>query len=222
MATVLVMCDGSVTGLLAAAAAGLRAATGPRGVEPKAFICGPSEHHRKAATVQAAEFGLGRDTDQMPIDASPDGWVRELMEAALRVRRDGGGVLVWPVGPEGRDVDVAASARALTAAALVSQLISLTGLDSEPVEVQAPYADLSEDQVADLVLDMDLPIWTCWWMSAAELGEGDVKVRATQERERWRAALKRAGWAGSLEAKAAVHVKPAFPDPTQRSLGGKA
>lgn len=131
-------------------------------------------------------------------------------------------MLVWPVGPEGRDVDVAASARALTAATLVSQLISLSGLDSETVEVQAPYADLSEDQVADLVLDMDLPIWTCWWMAAAEFGEGDVKVRATQERERWRAALKRAGWAGSLEAKAAVHVKPAFPDPTHRTLGGKA
>jgi len=95
-------------------------------------------------------------------------------------------------------------------ALLVSQLVSLADANpgSPVVRVRTPYADLTDRQIADLVLDMDLPVWTCWWMDESQLGEGESRDEAKAEREKWTGLLKAAGWAGSLEAKAQVTVRP--------------
>jgi hypothetical protein len=52
--------------------------------------------------------------------------------------------------------------------------------------VLTPYVDFVDAQIADLALDMDLPVWTCWWWE----GEGE----AERVKERWMAALGKAGW----------------------------
>src|SRR5205814_1142018 len=62
-----------------------------------------------------------------------------------------------------------------------------------PVEVQAPYADLTDSQVADLILDMDLPIWTCWWNQGPGAEPG-----AVAERDHWARLLKAAGLESDL------------------------
>jgi hypothetical protein len=65
----------------------------------------------------------------------------------------------------------------------------------EPFRIQVPYADLTDRQLADLVLDMDLPIWTCWWWGLARgpRNVGGAEV-ARAEYEKWDELLKEAGW----------------------------
>jgi hypothetical protein len=92
---------------------------------------------------------------------------------------------------------------------LVSQLVTLAmgPAEQRQVRVRAPYADLTDRQVADLAIDMDAPIWTCWWMSPAI--PDDLRSEAERERVKWSTLMKESGWTGSLEARALVVVRPA-------------
>ena len=212
----MVMADGGVGGLLACAAAGQRVAMGPQGSEGLVLMdVGPDSGSFRATSArrQAELFGLPLASVQNPDARSgePDRSILALTRAALHLRGLGGGELVWPVLPPvltSGEVDVSGCAALTDRALLVSQLTTLADRSAGcEVRVTAPYADLTKRQVADLVLDMDLPIWLCWWMAASELADGPVRDEAIQERETWTRLLREAGWVGSLEAKAGVTVR---------------
>lgn len=208
MRNTVVMCDGSVGSLVAAAAVGLRAATGPKDQRAYAFLYGTSEYHLRAAAQQATEFGLLPLPEQVPV-ALPSGEgmsVASILDAGLRVAALGGGELLWPAGNQGEaEPDVGRAARMLAACLLVEQLVEVaTGIGS--VKVEAPYADLTRRQLADLAIDMDLPVAMCWWMEASREARGDQRAVAEAERDSWLGLIRAAGWMGSFESK--VHVKP--------------
>jgi hypothetical protein len=144
-----------------------------------------------------------------------------LLDAALLLREAGGGEVMWPISgletPD-REPDTNAIALAINQSALITQLVNLDTPPTDHAIVRAPYADLSDRQLADLVLDMDLPIWMCWWMAAAanssSMQEHATLDQARNEHARWARLLKEAGWCGSLEARAVV-VRPA----TRRATG---
>jgi hypothetical protein len=133
---------------------------------------------------------LGRSGEQLTralLDVSYFG-LREGVEGVLWAADDGGG------GRGG--ADVAALTGLLGRAALVEQLVGLERPpELTPFRVRVPYADLSDRQLADLVLDMDLPIWTCWWWGLAR-GPRNVggAEAARAEYEKWDELLKEAGW----------------------------
>jgi hypothetical protein len=83
----------------------------------------------------------------------------------------------------------------------------LVAVEHPGFELAAPYADLSDRQLADLILDMDLPVWTCWWY--APEGNEPAAAAAEAQRTHWTAMLSAAGWRGPLpgpSARAAVRA----------------
>jgi hypothetical protein len=184
----LVIADGGVASLLACAAAS-------EGGEALAWIA-PADpdagRMRAAAERQAALYGmrvLSGPTNTCCAGVEGEAIARRLLEAAYLARATGASLVVWPqaAGPE---LDLDKAAAAVDRALLVGRLASL-GAEAG-VEVRVPYVDYTDRQLADLVLDMDLPIWTCWWYDA----EGDPAAGA--ERARWTGLLQQAGWEGEL------------------------
>lgn len=97
--------------------------------------------------------------------------------------------VVWPetAGPE---LNVNVVGKIVDRALLAERLVAVEVGEKAP-RIRAPYADLTDAQIADLALDMDLPIWTCWWW------DGQTPAAAA-ERDRWMGALRAAGWSGEL------------------------
>lgn len=144
---------------------------------------------------------------------------RRLMEISLAARAMGVRRVVWPAHAgadhaDGGVLDRVASI--IDRAALVSRLVSLDderagiaggivarGTEGAAgwerganervggVEVSTPYADLSDREMAELMLDLDAPAWTCWWSRGAG-------PRAALEREHWRGILRELGWSAPL------------------------
>jgi hypothetical protein len=193
MADWLVICDGSISGLLGLAFASERPGSRfwtPQGQE--------AWRDRAAAASRAAElYALAPfDADtQVPLsDLRGDRWLNATLLAAAAAAGDRGLNVLWPItAPPAADALAVVSLN-LNRAVLVGQLASLAG---PPVEVQTPFADYSEEQLADLVLDMDLPIWTCWWFDPHAV-EASLQPLAEAERERWTGLLQGAGWRGPL------------------------
>lgn len=123
---------------------------GLRGVEFGAPLNWPSE-------ASAAEED---DVHTLPTSAL-------LMLATAEARRLGCDDVVWPVVC-GSDLDELASAA--ERARLVSRLSMLPTHQGKTrsgvpglIRIRTPLADLTPLQVAELALDLDAPIQTCWW-----------------------------------------------------------
>ena len=67
--------------------------------------------------------------------------------------------------------------------ALLVQRIGLIEMESESLDVKidSPLLDLTDRQVAELAVDMDAPVWSCWWALPAS----DDLPEARPQRERW-------------------------------------
>lgn len=187
MGPVMVISDGGIAGLLACAAAG---SGGGGSIWAPSLNADTYLTRRRAAERAAGLYGLSvLGGPDIAGGADPEGRTRMLLEACFLAKRSGIGTVLWPVtaGPELELDRVAAAAdRALLAGRLAS-----VGQDPG-VEIRVPYVDYTDRQLADLVLDMDLPIWTCWWYDAA----GNASAEA--ERAHWAALLREAGWTGDL------------------------
>lgn len=175
------------------AAAASDRAPGSQGRPPPAILAFPGPGDRNlshaAALRQAEAYGLAvLDPGPHPGVAGVGALSGELLAAAQAARDARLDAVVWPVhaGP-GPEPDLDALAEAVDRALLVSGLASL-GRWSRSVEVLTPYVDLIDEQIADLALDMDLPVWTCWWWGDAPGPE------AARERDRWMPVLARQGW----------------------------
>lgn len=91
--------------------------------------------------------------------------------------------------PLAHDTDRAS--QTITRSLLVERLAALDA-GPHPVQLRAPYADLTDRQLADLMIDMDLPVWTCWWWGAT-----NDQPHAHQELTRWTTLLRDTGWGGA-------------------------
>ncbi len=111
-----------------------------------------------------------------------------MLAAAALAAAEGLDYVLWPVHA-GQDLELARVAEAVDRAALVTRLASLDAAAAglRPVDMRAPYADFTDAQIADLALDMDLPLRTCWWWEGRD-------EEARRERQRWGRALATAGW----------------------------
>jgi hypothetical protein len=119
-----------------------------------------------------------------------------LIESCYDAIRAGCSRVVWPIvsdHPQGPDLD--AVSRAVDRAALLERVIAL---DSEShgvasLRIDVPYVDFFDQQLADLIIEMDVPIGLCWWWHAeqADRSSGvDDPTRAFRaERDRWLASL---------------------------------
>lgn len=133
---------------------------------------------------QAAFYGaeLFADADWGSRDADL------LLSAGRLASERGGGRVIWPesagapADPEAVDLDRAAALA--NTALLVERLLEIEGSVS-PV-IDAPFADLSDRQVADLAIDLGFIPGDVWWAPRAD----DAQMVAG---ERWAAAFQAAG-----------------------------
>jgi hypothetical protein len=144
-----------------------------------------------------------------------------LLRAARAAAAAGAARLVWP---EAVNADLDRMSREADRALLVSRLIALEP-DLGPAagagrfEVQTPLLDLSDAQVAELAIDLDVPIWRCWWWPAVSAARPPVPLTCSEVSasapelqlesaaldaarglaERWTTALRRIGWSEDIE-----------------------
>ncbi|MBX3358819.1 MAG: hypothetical protein KF745_10345 [Phycisphaeraceae bacterium] len=161
---------------------------------------------RTQATLAAIPFIGGDPTPPAPAAAPPGLALSRMLLAALaaahehRLTR-----IIWPIHagelpgsePDGDDASANApnpqdpSALNLTAIAetcdralLIGHLAAVDGL---PIRVEVPYVDLTDLQLTDLAIDMDAPLWACWWCEQ----DGPAPCRACARCRRHLAALER-------------------------------
>lgn len=204
-APALILSDGGVIGLLAVVTAADRRAgllgTPRQGAWVWVPPVDPATHPARlaAAKVQAEIYGFqmapeGSSTD-LGGGSEAENATATLVQACRLARGLGASMIVWPASagmgdPTGAGLDRAAAI--LDRALLVSRLASI---DGGPIEIVTPFADLGDRELADLILDMDLPIWTCWW--AGEVA-GEAHQAGLAERVHWKGLLGAAGWVGEL------------------------
>jgi hypothetical protein len=185
----LVAADGGIAGLLALSVAADRR-PGSGTVAGVALARSQADTSIRAVEAQTALLGIPL-LPPIVVDLDDiEGELRRLIDASFLAVREHIEVLVDPRhgGPDHSRV-----VRIADAGVYASRLASLTG---RPIRVETPYADLSDRQLADLAVDMDLPVWLCDWA-----------LDPSPERDRWVAVLKEAGWIGDpARPEPAIHI----------------
>jgi len=170
---------------------------------------GTGEARASAGAVIADRFGF-EFVDADPWRAVPDELERgeasgACLDAMLRragwiARRLGCARVAWDACPgsaagRGGEVidpratpDLDAVGATLDRALLVARLVNLDA-GAGVIRIDAPLADLTDWQLADLAADLEAPIDRVWWWR----GEHPTGASA---RARWMAALGEVGWAG--------------------------
>lgn len=116
------------------------------------------------------------------------GTTRILLEACEEAVRRHCWRVIWPVVGGGSVTEMFAAAEQ---ADLITRLVRLGGMagagpkDGPDLRIELPLVDLTTDQVADLALDLDVPVESCWW-AREEAGEMAPAVRSRLE---WEAVL---------------------------------
>ncbi len=162
---------------------------------------GSDVDHAQRAAVDAIAGRLGLDVIDAPWRADEPGaphWQREdelLLRAGHLATNLGFGRVCWcahpgsPTGSGPREPgDADAVGAVLDRALLVTRLLAVAARE-RGVVINAPVADLSDWQLADLAADLEAPVDRCWWWSGTS-GE------AATERARWASTLREVGWAG--------------------------
>ncbi len=210
---VMVICDGGLASLVALAiAAEETVAVGSvndtnqdsRRVDGVAAVRSRSwqstcEAQMRAVELQTQALGVplvGGVLSPIADDADPsrgESATMELVNAAYFALRGGCSKLVWPIQVDrgqGEREAFDQAAEVCDRALLVSRLVLLDAVGAEVPEVTitTPMVDLDDDQVAEMAVDLAVPMPTLWWWSSKLAGE-----RASYERTRWLAALEAAG-----------------------------
>lgn len=101
--------------------------------------------------------------------------------------------VVWPFHVHSDHQSIAGELERIAAAVDRAQLIGrLSLLEGTPVVVDAPLADLTDGQLADLAIDLDAPAYLAWWWRS--LGSEPAERVAAEERRAWLPVLRDAGW----------------------------
>lgn len=104
--------------------------------------------------------------------------------------------VVWPV-QFGEDLrtetpSLARVAAAIDRALLTTRLVALD-IDASGLqpEIQTPFVDLSDHQIAEMVIDIEAPLAGCWWW-------GGTSPAALAAQDHWGTLLRSLGWGGAL------------------------
>lgn len=212
-----VLSDGGILGLLAAAIAREAAPAGRKDLTPTLVpwrcegVAG--EYRRKAVQQQAETLRLqlavkwrppepvaGSSTTEISAEVQESLGLVAAVHLSAKLKAS---ALVWPVqgvaDPDsgstphhpasGLDLDLISKShdRALLASRLGS-------LDTESIiGIELPFLDMTDRQVADLAADMELPLQAVWWWGTPQTFQLGVR-----ERERWFRAFESAGWASMM------------------------
>jgi hypothetical protein len=118
-----------------------------------------------------------------------------LLAAAFAAARSGASQLVWPASAGvGSTVDVQRACGIQDLAILVARIVSMDYADHGHPEftIETPLADCSDERIADLAVDLAVPVKSCWWNHpGAPLAAG--------ESDRWTRALRSVGASLSAE-----------------------
>lgn len=185
--------DGGLPSLIACLAAA-QTDSGRAAVCPIVWGAAEPTARVAAAARQAELCGLARFPFQPhpAPQSSGEGAIQTLalLQVTAAAVSAGFAALVWPVhaGP-GADPDLDRVALSLDRALLVSRLVALDGQEHgcPAIRVDAPYADFTDRQIAELAIDLDAPVHTCWWW-------GGQDGSAAAERQRWTTQLQSCGW----------------------------
>lgn len=207
----IIISDGGLPALVAAAIEAERAISGGRpdgsGAAPASILLWPSgpvlaSAQFTAVTSQARFYRHHlADTPQLCAHgATPSTTLVDTLGllAAVEVARAAGcGRVVWPVqyhsDHDSLPGELDRIAGAVDRALLVTRLGMLDGVCARvEVTIETPLVDLTDSQIADLVVDLDAPAYLCWWWR--RLGDPEAESLAAPERKAWLTALRDAGW----------------------------
>ncbi|MCL4742153.1 MAG: hypothetical protein KJZ54_08115 [Phycisphaerales bacterium] len=200
-----VLSDGGLASLVAAAAEVEAAlATGESSAPMPLLVEWPGVSRAGSAAIRRQGEALGLMVRELPdapaIEPVGGREAAALLQAAYLALALGCGRVVWPVqftqASPGGDCDLEREAIAVDRALLVSRLATLdAGSCGLPeVRIETPLLGMTDHQIAEMALDLGVPVECCeWW---------DAGRRA--ERERWTSALSAAGWIPSEPAPPAV------------------
>lgn len=224
----LVIANGGFLSLLALAMAREAVtAAGGTGERPIAYLpalCGPTAGLKRAAAVRQADL-FDAELVEAPVpsqaaSAVGEAQTRLLLAAAYAATSRNAAMVLWPVrAGVADDVDVTQASQAVDRALLLTRLVAIDADEHHQpgIRIETPFVDLSDRQVADLALDLDLPVRECWWWrdayierlnrmgpehSRADAGVRPAEAEAWDEFRRWMLALRTAGWASGTEARA--------------------
>ena len=209
----LIISDGGLPALVAAAIEAERVASAGEGGGGAPALLMPwvtspiLADAQLAAVSSQARFLRQEQLEPAPIHAFAAGTSAAFLDtlgllAAVEVARANSCArIVWPSHAHATDdsleSDIERIANAVDRALLVERL---AGLESDvigtaaaaEIAIETPLVDLTDAQLAELVVDLDAPAYLCWWWRPA--ADPAAEKTAAAERETWRAALDRAGW----------------------------
>jgi len=212
----LVLLDGDLPGLVALASACEAVAIDPRAGRPaegdpaesaaaprvSAMLDfsapDPDNGRLRAARAQAERFGAHwvseRGGGAPPAREHGPARTATLLHALHEAARLGSCSVVWPIWQgrlsDGGVASLDAVATEMDRAELATRLggLDLSGdAGAGGLYIETPYADLDDASIADLAVDLDVPVETAWWASG---GTGEAARAA------WTGALRAAGWRG--------------------------
>lgn len=118
-----------------------------------------------------------------------------LLDGCLEALRLDVAEVIWPVHSRAAseaELRVEVIADACDRSLLIGQLATLdaprTGPGSNGVRLETPYADLTDLQLAELLVDLGAPVTAAWWCE----GNGDRQCASCATCLRWAATLKKA------------------------------
>jgi len=115
-----------------------------------------------------------------------------LLNVASAAAAAGFSRVVWPAtAGVGEGVDIDRAAAIMDRAMLCGRLVAIDAIHHgcPGIHIETPYADLSDTQMADLALDMAVPLESCWWWG----GDAD-DAGANLARARWMPRLMEMGF----------------------------
>jgi hypothetical protein len=162
----------------------------------------PDAPERELALARAIDLlGLERARDDNPdlsgrTELPGEDQTRLLVHAAYASAAAACDRVVWPV-QFGEDLRAATPSLDRVSTAIDRELLvsRLVGLDldriSGGVEIETPFVDLSDRQIAEMVIDIEAPLAACWWW-------GNSAAAALAAHDRWGTLLRSLGWGGAL------------------------
>jgi hypothetical protein len=222
----LVIADGGLPSLLAAAIEAERRLVGGGGVLLMPWATAePAATDQAVAVASIARF-LRHDVAEPCLappdvgDALPPG-MRDsmcLLTALHTARLAGCERVVWPIQYHNDDSSIGGDLDRIAAAVDRAQLIGRLALlesprsGSDAVRIDAPLVDLTDAQIADLAVDVDAPVYLAWWWRT--LADRRAEALAAAERRAWLPALRDAGWIDAAPAsRPAILTAAPTPEP---------
>jgi len=174
----------------------------PAPVAYPAYFGLPDARERAAALARVLDvFSVDRAADDAPPlstrpDAGGEDQTRLLVHAGYLALARGCDRVVWPT-QHGEDLHTESPsleriAGAIDRALLVTRVVALDApRAADAPEIDTPFVDLTDRQIAEMVMDIEAPLSGCWWW-------GGSTPTALAARDRWGTLLRSLGWGGAL------------------------